>query len=301
MLANTVRLTLRLCLLLLASSAFAATDLTLEEILQRHLDSIGTLAARTAAKSRVVEGTVAYRVLVGGSGRVDGKAVMVSEGRKLQLMLKVVTLKYHGERFMSDGDKTFVEGTYDDHSRSEFGQFLRSEDLALREGLLGGTLSEAWPLLNWEASKGKLKYQGRKNLDGHPVEVVSYQAKKGSDMDVTLYFDSETYRHVMTMYKVSQHAGLAPNDTIAITSQETALVAPGSSDAESSQRLETHYQIEERFSDFKSADGLTLPSHYDLRFSEELTSGFTKAVQWDVTTTRVLSNVTLDPRNFQIP
>ena len=43
----------------------------------------------------------------------------------------------------------------------------------------------------------------------------------------------------------------------------------------------------------------TLPSHYDLRFTEELQNGFTKSLEWDVTTTRVLNNVSLDPRNFQ--
>jgi hypothetical protein len=53
------------------------------------------------------------------------------------------------------------------------------------------------------------------------------------------------------------------------------------------------------FGDFRTVDGLTLPSHYDLRFTEELQNGFTKSLEWDITTTRVLNKVSLDPRNFQ--
>jgi hypothetical protein len=63
---------------------------------------------------------------------------------------------------------------------------------------------------------------------------------------------------------------------------------------------ETRYRIEERLSELQTADGLTLPSHYDLRFTAELRSGFTKSVEWDVTISRVLNNVSLDPRKFEV-
>jgi hypothetical protein len=288
-------------LLLLVASAFAGNDLKPEEVLQRHLDSIGTAEVRAAAKSRVVEGTTSYKVLVGGSGRIDGKAVMVSEGHKLQFMLKITAQKYHGERFTSDGGRTLVEATYDDHTRSELGDFLKSQDFALREGLLGGTLSTAWTLLDLDAHKGKLKYQGRKKMEGTDLEAVSYLPNKTSDMEIVLYFDPQTFRHVMTVYKVNQHAGLAPAETIEATAGGQQFSAPGSDDADTSSRTEAHYLIQEKFSDFKSADGLTLPSHYELRFAEELQGGFMKTVQWEVTTTRVLNNVTLDPKNFQVP
>lgn len=274
--------------LVLAPLAIAGNDLKPEEILQRHLDSIGTSEARAAAKSRVVEGTATYRILVGGSGSMEGKAVCVSEGNKMQLLLKVTALQYHGERFMSNGGKTFVEGTYDDHSRSEFGEFLRSEDLPLRDGLLGGTLTTDWALLDLESRKGKLKYQGHKKMDGTDLIAMSYQPKRNSGLDVTLYFDPETFRHVRTVYRASQHAGLDPTGAAA-------------GDEASARQQQTRYQIEERFSDFKTADGLTLPSNYDLRFTEELQNGFTKTVEWTVATTRVLNGVPLDPKNFVIP
>jgi hypothetical protein len=288
------------CLLLLGP-AFAANDLKPEEVLQKHLDSIGTAAARAAAKSRVVEGTSSYQVLVGGAGVIHGNAVMVSEGRRLQMRLKIVASRYNGEKFLSDGNKTFVEGTYEDHTRSELGEFLRGEDFALREGLMGGVLSTAWPLLDLDTRKGKLKYEGRKKIDGTELEAVSYHPKKNTDLDITLYFEPETFRHVRTVYSVSLSAGLAPPQTLAVTDQGPAIQAAGSSDIDTARRQQTRYRLEERFGDFKTADGLTLPSHYELRFTEELPGGFTKSVQWLIDTTRVLNNVTLDPRNFQIP
>src|SRR5437868_15003528 len=111
-------------MLMVASAALAANDLQPEELVQRHLESIGSAETRAGAKSRVVEGIASYRLLVGGSGRIDGKAVCVSEGHKMQLLLKILASQYNGERFYSDGQRTFVEGTRADHSRSELGQFL---------------------------------------------------------------------------------------------------------------------------------------------------------------------------------
>jgi hypothetical protein len=278
------------------SAALGQEHLSAEDVLRRHLDSIGTAAVRATAKSRVVEGTTSYRVLVGGSGQIDGKAVMVSDGRKLQLMLKINATQYTGERFICDGDKTSVAGTYTDKTRSEFGEFLRSEDAPLREGLLGGVLSTSWPLLELDARKGKLKYQGLKKLDGVDFQAVSYQPKKNTGMEITLYFEPETFRHVRTVYTVSVHAGLGVSGAPA----EVGGTLAAGGDVSTARQQETRYRIEERFSDFKTIDGLSLPSRYDLRFQEELQNGFTKTVEWETTATRVLNNVSVDARNFQV-
>ena len=289
--------------LTVAQATAAEEKITAEDLLQRHLDSIGTAAVRGAAKSRVIEGTTAYRVLVGGSGEIDGKAVLVSDGRKLQMLLKINAPQYTGERFICDGDKTSVAGTYADKTRSEFGEFLRAEDMPLREGLLGGVLSTGWSLLELNARKGKLKYLGLKKLDGTDFQAVAYQPKKTSDMDITLYFDAETFRHVRTVYTASVHAGLgkAGNvDPTAIPSERGTMPLSTGDDVSSARQQQTRYRIEERFSDFKTVDGLSLPGRYDLRFQEELQNGFTKTVEWETTTTRVLNNIPVDARNFQV-
>jgi hypothetical protein len=267
-------------------------------MLRKHLDSIGTEQARAGSKSRVVEGSATYKLIVGGGGQIRGNSVVVSEGRNLQMLLKINAQKYHGEKFMRNGDKTFVAGTYDDKSRSEFGEFLRSEDYPLREGLLGGVWSAGWALLDGDAALGKLKYQGQKKVDGRQLEVFQYKGKKSADMDVSLYFEPDTFRHVMTIYKASVHAGIGTSNVDAPYSDSGPL--DNGPEIASARQQQTRYRIEERFSDFKESDGLTLPTHYDLRFQEELQNGFTKMVDWDITQTRVLNNVTLDPKNFEI-
>lgn len=284
-------------LLRLATYGFAGDDFKPEEIVQKHLDSIGTANIRVSAKSRVMEGTAAYRILVGGSGEITGKSVMASEHSKLQLLLKINALKYHGEKFVRNADKTFVAGTYDDGTRSEFGQFLRAEDLPLREGLLGGTLSADWPLLDLTARGAKVHYNGIRKIEGRDLHAVSYFPKKTTDLDITLYFEPGTFRHVLTTYIATVHPGLGGISPLA------GLVAPGiagGSDVASARQNEARYRIEERFDDFKTVEGLTLPTHYDLRFQQETQRGFTKLVEWDITTTRLLNNIDLDPRNFEV-
>lgn len=276
---------------IIASSAFVflsvcppaiAADAQATDLVAKHLQSLGTSNVRSQLKSRVIEGGATYRILVGGSGAIDGRAVFASEGPKSNLLLKINTVEYRGEQFICDGNKTFTAGTYSDKSRSEFGGFLRGEDIVIREGLLGGAWSTGWALSDPAVRGAKLKYLGRKTMDGRELEAIAYQPKKSTDLEITLFFDAETFHHVMTTYKASMQAGIA------------------SSDIETPQRQPTRYRIEERFSEFQTADGFTLPSRYDLRFTEELASGFTKTVEWEVKANRILSNVTLDPRNFEI-
>ena len=287
-----------LLILLVSVTPRLQAELSPYEMLLKHLDSIGTQQARAGAKSRVVEGSATYKLIVGGSGEIRGNSVLVSEGRNLQLLLKINAQKYHGEKFLRNGDTTFVFGTYADKSRSEFGEFLRSEDYPLKEGLLGGVWSAGWALLDEDSAKGKLKYQGQKKVDGRQLEVFQYKSRKSSDMEVSLYFEPDTFRHVMTIYKASVHAGIGTSNVDATYSENGPL--DSGPEIASARQQQTRYRIEERFSDFKESDGLTLPTHYDLRFQEELQNGFTKLVDWDITQTRVLNNVTLDPKNFEI-
>ena len=282
--------------LLLATQLFAVdTKISTDEILKRHLDSIADPATRAALKSRVIEGTTAYRILVGGSGEVTGKAIIVSDTDKLHMLLKITAQQYNGEKFIRNGSHISVAGTYADKTRSEFGRFLWSEDLPLKDGLLGGALTTGWLLLNSDRSK-ELHFQGVKKLDGKELYAVSYRPKKASDMDIMLYFDPETFHHVLTVYSVEVHAGLGRAPVMT----SNGIVAGSASEEESARQQQTRYRIEERFSDFKTTDGITLPTHYDLRYQQELQTGFTKTVEWDITATRVLNNVPVDARNFEI-
>jgi len=246
----------------------------------RHLDSIGTAEARAAIKSRVVQGKLTFKVLVGGGGEIQDTWGRVSEQRKSNFVMRFGSGDYRGEQFVFDGNKTYVAANTASHVRSLFGDFIHSQDYIVKEGLLGGELSTGWALEQLEENRPKLVYAGLAKVDGRPVHDLEYHSRKSSDMTIHLYFDAETFQHVKTLYSMA----FAPNVGRTITS--------------SVNQQEVRYTIEERFGNFKTADGLTLPTTTSIEYTQELQNGRTVAFHWDMTADRIIENVSLDPKNF---
>ena len=278
-----------------------AADLKPDELVGHHLDSLGTAAARSANKSRVVQGTAQFKMLVGGGGQLEGKAAVVSEERKLNIMMKFPN-DYKGEQFISDGDKSSVAATTSEHRRTIFGEFVMSQPVLLQDGLLGGALSTAWALSNVDSNHPHLSTGGLKKVDGKQVLDLRYQPKKSNEMDIHMYFDPETYRHVETVYTITLASGLG--SSVPSMSDQVGLTTPpgqsGSDPTRSSKQQQIRYTLEERFSDFNTTDGITLPAHYNIHFTQEAQDGKTTVYEWDMTGTEVSENISLDPRNFQL-
>ncbi len=269
-------------IILTLTPALRAADMTAEELVAKHLASIGTAEARNA-KTRISEGAVTYKILVGGSGEASGKSFFVSQGVKRQLLMKINDRNYRGEQWICDGNNDSVSFSLTQQKRSQFGEFLFGQPAPLREGLLGGLLTTAWPLLDPAARNAKLSYQGLKKVDGRDLHDLVYKPKKGSDYEIHLYFDPETFHHVLTVY------------TITIQPQ---LRFDG--DTTNARQLPERHRIEERFSDFKQFDGLTLPTQYELRYTQELQTGGTTLFVWDIAVSQITNNVGVDPRNFEL-
>ena len=273
-----------------------------EELVAKHLDSIGTADARSGAKSRIVQGTSLFKIRIGGGGELTGTSALVSEGRKSVLMIKLANNDYHGEQFVTDGEKASAAATMSDHKWSDFGNFVRAQDQIVREGLLGGELTTAWALLHLGENKAKLDFDGEKKIDGRSAYQLTYHSKKRDELTIHLYFDPQTFQHIATTYAITLASGLGGfspsiSDQSGLT---TSSNAGGADITQSSKQRETRYTIEERFSDFKTAEGLTLPSKYSIHFTEELQNGTTKVYEWDLTAEEVANNKPLDPRNFQV-
>ena len=66
--------------------------LTPEELIARHLDSIGTAEARSKASNRVAGGETKFISRLGGSANADGDAMMVSSGAKLRFGIKLALI-----------------------------------------------------------------------------------------------------------------------------------------------------------------------------------------------------------------
>jgi hypothetical protein len=280
-----------------------AENMKPDEIVSRHLNSIGTQEARAAIKSRAVQGTLRMHILVGGGGEVTGTWGRVSEQRQSNFVMRFATAgDWRGEQFIFDGEHTGFAAATSSHTRSVFAQFVSSQDFIVKEGLLGGELSTAWALQNLDQNHAKVQSIGPKKVDGRELIGLQYLSKGTHDMQVKIYFDPETFHHVMTVYTVE----IAPGMTREIT--------------ENVYQHQNRYTIEERFSDFQAVDGLTIPTHYRLQYTQEVQTGnsdtgasvagptsthsellgSTRIYDWDMTAEKIQHNLTMDAKNFRV-
>jgi hypothetical protein len=143
--------------LFLTAASSSGAEMKAEDVVARHLDSIGTVEARSAAKTKLVQGTSRFKIPLTGGGEPQGTSALVSEGRKSAVLIKLANGDYRGEQFVTDGDKVYAAATASSHRRSSFGEFVHSQDQIVRDGLMGETLTTAWALLNLDANKPKLQ------------------------------------------------------------------------------------------------------------------------------------------------
>ena len=258
------------------------SPLSAEDVVARHLDAIAPATVRASTKSRAVQGTAVYRILVGGSGSVEGKSGMVSEDHKLRFMVKFQRSDYRGEQFIFNDGKFEIAFANDDQTRSPFADFVRTHEAILREGLFGGVLSMNWALLDVPGRKPKLTYEGLKKIEGQQLHEMRYQPRKSSDLEIQLYFDPETFRHVRTVYTLSIGSNVGQDIT------------------QSAKQRPERIRLEERFSNFKDVDGQRLPEHWNIQFTRELPSGSTTVTEWDLSEDQITNNIGLDPRNFLV-
>ena len=238
-----------LVLALVAPAASGAAEkMKPAEVVAHHLDAVGTAEARAAA--RRVEGSCAMTAPASGgvAGALVGRFKLDSEAGAFALEMKFSSEGYSAETFAFEGGKPEV-GYVLPGRRSALGNFVNTNDVILREGLLGGVLNAGWPLLAVEERGAKVTYDGLKKLDGRELHRLRYRAKKGQDsLEVFLYFDPDTFRHVASVYKTSQAQQLG-------TTMES-----------SSSQPDVYLQLTETFADFKSARGLNVPSSWTIRY-----------------------------------
>lgn len=235
----------------LAATAGGGEKVKPEEVIAHHLDAVGATEAR--AKARSVEGSCAMTAPASGgvAGALLGRFRFDSEAARFALRMKFPSQGYPEETFALEAGKPAV-GFVLPGRRSALGHFVSTNDVILREGLLGGVLNAAWPLFALADRGAKAGYDGLKKLEGRERHRLRYRAKKGQgDLDVFLYFDPDTFRHVASVYKASQAQQLG-------TTMES-----------SSSQPDVYLQIEETFSDFKPARGLTLPTTWTIRYETQ--------------------------------
>ncbi|MEO6333552.1 MAG: hypothetical protein ABIO91_01080 [Pyrinomonadaceae bacterium] len=274
-------------IVMISSSVFSisAQDLTAEQLIAKHRDSIGTKEALAAIKNLMVVSDV--RCIFSGSVAVlNGKALILSESEKNLWGMSFNSNDYPQERFGFDGKDVRVAKTTPSAGRSPLGDFLFTYTSLLRSGMLGGTLSSSWALLT--ERKAKISVDGKKTIDGKNIIAISYTPKGGSDVTVKMYFDDKTFQHVRTEYSLVISA------------------AQGASVDSSASQTSTIVKIVETFSNFGKAGGLTLPRTYKIAYTRTGSAATiinqrpNREVEWVFAVTNVNFNQGLDASSFKV-
>ena len=264
----------------LTSSSSAIEKMKPEDLVARHLESIGSAKARAAINTRIISGTSQVIFRTPPPGQAIGRAVLASEGIKSLVGMSFPSpvypreeLGYNGENFMA---AYVIPGT-----RSVLGNFLMTHNLIFKQGLMAGTLSSAWPLMDAAARNARLEYSGAKEVDDEMLHELKYLPRGGSDLRISLFFDPKTFQHVRTVY-------------------ERVIPAPmGDRSYTNVQTRETRYKMVEEFSLFKFESGLMLPHIYKIKLSVDTTSG-TFLAEWVIKLTQFDFNQKIDPSAFSV-
>lgn len=270
------RLSILFVFLILTVPAFAQ-KLTAEEIVAKHLDSIGTKEKRDAVKNRLAAGTSQFESKLPNK-KTAGKAVIVSEGNNLFFVASFNSNEYPFEKIGFFGNKInlpyVTAGT-----RSPLGAFINDHSKILSEGILTGSISSTWAVANPSLRKGKLDYAGKKKVDGREAYILNYFPDgTAGKFTIRLFFDAATFRHFRTEYF----------DEIPPASQPFGALG-----------TQTGVKIEmnETFDDFKDTEGLTLSYSYKIKYKTDSNSG-TYEYTWGITFSKYLFNQKLDANFF---
>ncbi len=251
-----------------------------EEIIAKHRLSIGSAERLSSVKSLIAVGEVRVDYITQKNQPAAGRIVIASEGNKIFFGMQLNATDYPQEKIIFDGSKTDVAAVRAG-SRSIFGNFMQSNNAIVSQGLISGTLATSWALLDAAQRGAKISSGGTKKIDGKEVYVLNFNPKGTSDLDITLYFDQQTFQHVRTEYKRTSSASM------------------GRTPEESSRMQETRLKVTEDFSDFKEVQGINVPSKYRIHYSISGQNGTTE-IAWTANLSEFAANQPLDPGTFAI-
>jgi hypothetical protein len=282
-----------LMLLSLASGVRAQKDpdqkpkkiekISVQELVAKHLASIGRDEDIKGIKSRVMVGEGTLVSKLGAAFRLKGTAQLASEGNRVLFAMLFDSDIYPYEKAAFDGKEQSLG--FPSGKRTMLAEFFRSQNSILKDGLFMGALSSAWTLANLESiPKAKLELAGVSKINERQCYKVKYSSSRTGSLKVTLYFDAETFWHLRTEYQYTIEPGMSTSST----------------DVRSSSRIE-RYSLSEEFSDFKVADKLTLPFLYTINITNEgqIASG-TNSRDWTIKILQVYFDEALSVDVFKV-
>lgn len=251
-----------------------------EDVMAKHLASIGPADALAEVKSLIAIGNCKSYSRMSSIRELKGISQLASEGDKVLLAMIFDSTIYPYEKVGYNGQSQTVS-ILPDGKRSYFVNFFATHDAPFKQGLIGGVLSTAWPLLNTGEDVPKLSYSGMDKINDRKVHKLKYDPRKSSGMQISLFFDAETFQHVRTEYQftISARMGVIAERSV-------------------SQR-ESRYKLVEDFSDFKVEGKLTLPHTYKLSYTME-EQNTTQELYWAINFSRFVLNEPIDVAAFTV-
>jgi hypothetical protein len=301
-----------LCLAQTNSAIAQENAMTAKELIAKHLASIGTPENLANVKARSFVGSAMVNFLQGASGSLkDGALLGISEGKHVGLMMKFNDINYPGEYLAYNGKEVSVKDVTPGR-KSELANFLFTYNAIMKDGFLGGALSVAWPLLDPAGQEGflikKEKIQSR--------ELYALEKNLPNGINVKLFFDPKTFRHVRSEYVVRHKNNIAArssasivtgnSDTTATQAAKTmdGMTRPGDLSPRSTMQEsepDTIFKLIEKFSEHAaiggSEKGLVLPQLYGLELSLE-GHGPAFLAQWSMVIVRWTNNGKVDQNFF---
>lgn len=259
--------------------------ISVDELVAKHIASIGPADVISAIKSRVMVGEGKLESKIGSLFVLNGPGQIASQGDKVLYTMILNSPMYPYEKAAFDGNEQSLglpNGT-----RTLLGDFLKAQTSILKDGLFTGALSTTWPLLDLKARKSvRLEYAGTFKIDDRQCYKLKYSSGHSGDLKTTLYFDTETFRHVRTIYEytIEPRIGTSPTDT------------------RSSSKIE-RYSLTEDFSDFKMAGKLILPMTYVITITNEgqiVSQAGTNTREWTFKILQVYYDEPLDASVFKV-
>ena len=251
-----------------------------EEVIARHLQSIGPADARSSINTRIISGTSYVVFRTEPMGQAYGRAVLASDGLKNLIGMSFNSPVYPREQFGFNGS-SFSSAFVTPGVRSSLGSFLMNHDLVFKHGLMGGTLSTSWSLLDTAVRQPKLEYIGVKKIEHRSLHELRYMPRGGSDLSISIFFDEENFRHVRTEYRRVIAANLG-NRTYGNVEER-----------------ESRYKMIEEFANFSAEQQLTLPHTYTITLTVDA-QGTTFSAEWQLKLTQFTFNQKIDPTSFSI-
>jgi len=250
----------------------------LDEIIAKHLDSIGKKEIRDLAHNYMLAGISEFESKL-PTVRGGGKAVIISDPENLYFLLSLNSKEYAFEKIGYFKDKISLPyvsaGT-----RSPLGAFVADHPTILTNGILFGSMTDRWILSSGKGYGGKVFASGSKKVNGKKAYVLEYFPSDGASTEfkIRIYIDAETFHHVRTEY---DHE-IAPKEDVFGTLGRMA---------------GTRLTMVEDFGEFQNVEGLTLPFLYKVKYTTSSQSG-TYEFDWSVRAANYFFNQKLAPDFF---